>query len=633
MVFAVVGNPDQRRFRGRGTALAGMTLAGLIALVWALSYGTQPGTLDRIGPVFLWALPVAKMVFNVAAAGAIGALVLIVFGLSPGEPAGRKALRFAGYSAAVWAGAGCVVSVTNFQIIANLPLFAEGFAQEYFAFVGIVGPGESGAVSILIAAAVSVLSFLVKGTRTIALNAMLAFGGLIPLVLDSHAASGADHADNTGSVILHIGAAAVWLGGLLTLVWTKPSLSSDRLPIIVRRYSTLALLAFLILVSSGLFTAAADIASPAELNSPYGAIVLLKGVSLLMLGIFGMLHRLRVIEGLERDPDRGGRRFTFLVVAELTVMGAASGLAAALARTEPPTSAETVATDTSVPAPELWSAVTQWQLDPVWSVLSAVGIFFYLAGVRRLRQAGGYWPAHRILLWVTGVALLFTVTNGGLHVYQGYLFSAHVLTQMLLIGVVPVFLVVAAPVKLALTSIQPRADGSMGGLELARSVQSLNRACIDAPYVAVLILAGSLISFYYTPLLELSAAGQLGYIVMTVLALFSGCVFVSTVISPTTGEAQRWLHGRLGALAGAAILYAVYGNALISGASELQRPWNNSDVTFWDQTPLTGTEQGGLTMWIIGGATLITLAVIVIHRQNRTGSLTLAAQQSEASNA
>ncbi len=61
-------------------------------------------------------------------------------------------------------------------------------------------------------------------------------------------------------------------------------------------------------------------------------------------------------------------------------------------------------------------------------------------------------------LWLVGLALLFYVTNGGINVYEQYLFSAHMLAHMLLGMVIPLLLVPAAPITLALRAIQKR-DG------------------------------------------------------------------------------------------------------------------------------------------------------------------------------
>ena len=90
-------------------------------------------------------------------------------------------------------------------------------------------------------------------------------------------------------------------------------------------------------------------------------------------------------------------------------------------------------TDTRLP-PELTPTTwfTQWNLDLLWLLVCGFGIFFYLAGVRRLRRRGDRWPWYRTALWIAGMLLLFWVTNGPINVYEQYLFSVHMLGHMLL---------------------------------------------------------------------------------------------------------------------------------------------------------------------------------------------------------
>lgn len=599
----------------RGTAVAALTGAAVVTLVWAFIYGgsSEPGVMDRVGPSVLWSLPVAKLVFNLAAACTTGPLVLALFALAPQEPAHLKALRFAGCSAVVWAVAAGIFTVANFQLIANLPLSSDGFAPSFLSFVAGADPGRSGLMATGIAAVTAVLCFVVRRQSTVALTAALAFSGLIPLLLNSHAAGGADHADSTLSLFLHSGAAVVWLGGLAGLIWLRNSIPVERLGVVVRRYSTLALLSFIVLAVSGVLASWAALGSLAQVGTPYGVIVLAKSVTFLVLGIFGALHRLRAVRRLGTTDHRAARHFWFLVVVELAIMGAASGLAASLARTATPTSRGLAAPESLPPAPSLSNYLFQWELDPLWSVACAVGAFLYLSGVGRLHRSGVRWSVQRTVLWLTGILLLFYVTNGGVHVYQGYLFNAHVLTLMLLSAVVPLLLGLASPLSLAELVIRPRTDGSTGGLELVRALRRLIRAAAAAPYVPVLVLAGTLVAFYYTPLLEYAAQSQLGYGLTTMLALLSGCLFAAALTGTSTGVS---LPVRLGAVAGTALLYGVYGQALSMQAAGMEEPWEAVVSRPWGFLPFAESAAAGPIMWIVGGGALAVTALLVLSRRN-----------------
>ncbi|SDI82796.1 putative copper resistance protein D [Arthrobacter subterraneus] len=602
----------------RGAAVAALAVAAVLALIWAFIYGgsAELGVLDRVGPTVLWLLLAAKLVFNLAAACTAGPLVLALFVVAPDEPAHRQALRFAGYSALVWALAAGVFAVANFQVIANMPLVSDGFVPALFAFLIDEDPGRSGLMATGIAATTALLCFVVRRQSAVALTAALAFSGLIPLVLNSHAAGGADHADSTMSLYLHSAAAVVWLGGLAGLLWLRPSLEPGRLGTVVRRYSTLALLSFIVLAVSGVLAAWVAIGSLTQIGTPYGVIVLFKSAAFTILGIFGALHRLWVIRRLDSVPPRAARYFWSLVVVELAVMGTASGLAASLARTETPTSLGLAASQDPPPAPTLGNVLSQWELDPLWSVVCAVGVFTYLAGVRRTRKAGRRWPASRTVLWLTGMVLLFLVTNGGTHVYQGYLFNAHVVTQMLLTAVVPLFLVMAAPLTLAELTIRPRTDGSTGCLEMTRSIlRPVLKMTAATPYLPVLLLAGTLVVFYYSPLLGYAALSQLGYGIVTLLALSSGCLYMAALTAVPAPGQQLQLTVRLGAVVGTALLFGVYGQAISAQATVLEQPWYTAVGRPWGQHPFIAPELAGTIMWVIAGGALATAALIIVLRR------------------
>jgi putative copper resistance protein D len=603
-------------------AWSALLAAGMLALVWAYTYGggADPGLLDRTGPAVTWGLPAAKLVLNLGSAGTIGALVLVLFVLPHGGSAYEPALQCAGWSAAVWAWGAAVHTYASFLLLANRAPSAV-FEEEFLAFITRIDAGRAGVLTTLIAVAVAISCFQLRGPRILAATAVAAFAGLLPLVMKSHAAGGTDHADSTTAVLLHAAAAAVWLGGLLTLVVLRRVLPDGQLGVTVRRYSTLALISYITLVVSGSLGALARISTVQALLSPYGSIVLAKGGVFIILGLFGMLHRRWSLNRIKKNPGRGGRHFAALAVVELAVMGAASGMAVALARTEPPQAAASGELTAVLPGPGLLEYLSRWALDPLWSLLCGFAVFAYLAGVRRLRAEGRSWPAYRTVLWLAGLAVLFMVTNGGMHVYQGYLFNAHVLTQMMLTAVVPVLLVPAAPLTLAKLTVTARTDTSTGVKEfLERSVQPVLATLRRDPSLTIFVLAASLFTTYYTPLLEWAALGQIGYSLMSLLALLSGCLATAALTGtpdPGTGSAAG---KRLPALAGMAGLYAFGGWKLIEQAPAMELPWYTSVGGPWGLSPAAAADLGGPMMWSIAAVTLAIITAMVLRRDPDPGN-------------
>jgi putative copper export protein len=141
--------------------------------------------------------------------------------------------------------------------------------------------------------------------------------------------------------IVHLGAASVWLGGLLLLVLAPdaPTDGSDEWDFggLLRAVSGAALLSVVLIMASGVVQSIQFVGDfAAYTGTPYGRGILGKWAGLIVLVGFGALHRIRLIPAFERDGDtRGLRR---IVRLETIVMLAVVLLAAWLARVSPPAS-------------------------------------------------------------------------------------------------------------------------------------------------------------------------------------------------------------------------------------------------------------------------------------------------------
>ncbi|MFX5522298.1 copper resistance protein CopD, partial [Acinetobacter baumannii] len=74
---------------------------------------------------------------------------------------------------------------------------------------------------------------------------------LIPMGTQGHAGTEASHTAAVTSLVLHILAAAVWLGGLILLVVVRPAMTRPQLQTAMLRYSSIALVAFVVVAISG----------------------------------------------------------------------------------------------------------------------------------------------------------------------------------------------------------------------------------------------------------------------------------------------------------------------------------------------------------------------------------------------
>ena len=575
-------------------------------------------------------LPVAKLLVNLGGAGAIGALVLACFALDPARPEFTRALDVAAAAAAVWTVAAGFTGFYTFLTVLSQPItFDDAFGNVLAQFLTESEIGQAWLSTTLVAAAVTVLCFAVRNVTMLAFVTAFAAIGLLPMTLQGHRGGTADHDAASSALFLHVLFAAVWLGGLLTLALIRNTLEHGRLAMVLHRYSSLALVCFLVVAASGYLSAEIRVGTLDNLLAPYGILVLVKTASLLSLGLFGAVHRQFVIARIQRPGARESRWFWWVVAAELGFMGLASGVAAALAKTPTPvpenlpaeasTPAE-ILTGRALPPPvSLENYLTLWNFDLIWILACAFGIFFYVAAVVRLRRRGDAWPWYRTALWTTGMLVLFYITNGGVNVYERYLFSSHMLAHMVLGMMIPVLLVPGAPITLALRSIRKRSDGSRGPREwLLLAVHSPVFTVLGNPLVAAVLFAASLWAFYYTPLFSWATTNHVGHEWMIVHFLATGYLFVQSLIGIDPSPARPPYPIRLIILLAAMAFHAFFGLALMGGTGLLLADWYGAMGWTTGVSALADQQAGGGIAWSVGEIPTVALAIVVVFMWSRS---------------
>lgn len=619
----------------RVLAPAALLFAAFLALTVGLMIGgaaaprevLDPGAFVRLG------LPVSRMLVNLSAAGLLGALVFAIWVLAKQRSEYAVALDFAAASAAVLTVSSLATLLFTFVEIAGVtPLDGDMFGAALAQFVTEIEIGRLWLLVVIFAALTTVMAFALRDQRALLLVITAAVVTVVPLAQQGHASGASGHNAAVTALTVHLLAVAVWLGGLMTLVVLQRTVDRPRLQVITSRYSTLALLAFVGVASSGIVSSTLRLASWSDLFSTgYGWIVTAKVVSLTLLGLIGWTQRKRFIERISVPSGAGARVFWMIVVLELAVMGLASGLAAALGRTETPvpqtevaqadrvTPAEWLTGDPLPPEISTLSLFTEWKFDLAWALVAAFGIFFYLAGVARLRRRGDRWPLLRTVLWVSGMVVLFYATNGVLNVYEQYLFSVHMLAHMVLSMVIPTLLVLGAPVTLALRTIDKRRDGSWGTREwIMWALHTPYAKFITHPLVAAVIFIGSLWLFYYSPLLRWSAMDHLGHQWMIVHFLFSGYLFVLTLVGIDPIPYRYPYPIRLMTLLATMASHAFFGISVMGSPNLFVPDWYGAMGRTWGLEPLADQSLGGGIAWAIGEIPTLVLAIIVAIEWNRS---------------
>ncbi|MGC5167058.1 cytochrome c oxidase assembly protein [Luteimicrobium sp. DT211] len=609
-----------------GAVLAAAVPLGLVALLVALSFtGALQGVsvLDA-GPVVDVGLPVARTLQDGAAALTIGFLVLAATAI-PGARSGSRtigrsqwvATRWAVRAGVVWLVALLANLVLEAADIMGVPLTSPGFAHQVVFLALHVELGQTLLVSSTLVALALVVLLASRRTTAVAIATALALGALLPLALGGHAAGSAEHGNAVNALAVHLLGVTVWLGGLVALILLRGTLGRS-LPVVARRYSTLAGIAFVAVAASGVVNAWLRLQSPADLvTTAYGALILVKVLALTALGVAGWQQRRRALPALD-DGHRGA--FLRLALVESLVMAVTLGVSVALSRSAPPVAQNPISGDArhellGFPYPPHVTPLrmlTEFHLDWAFAALALAMAGLYVAAVVRLRRRGDSWSTGRTAAWLLGCLLLLYCTSGGPAVYGSVQFSTHMILHMGLMMFVPLPLVLGAPVLLALRVLPSRGDHSRGPREwILLGVHSWYARLLARPAVAGVIFAGSLVAFYFTGWFQAALFDHPVHVLMQVHFLLSGYLFFWLLVGADPGPARPEPPMRLVVLLITLTFHAFFGIALMSTDALIAADWWHAMGYTNDAALLADQHSAGGIAWGAGEFPTFIAAVIV----------------------
>lgn len=307
-----------RRPAGAPAGWAGVAL-GVAVLAAGATGGLGPDTvaLDL-------AATLTRAGADLAALTAVGAALAAV--LAPGRVPGSDRVL-------VGAAAGWLVLLVLDATVRGAVLAGRGLGAVRVGDVADYLTGPRAGAGLLVAGGAAVLlagCALARpaapghGTGPPAFALAVALTGLAATPVTGHAAASARAALAVPGVLVHVLAAALWVGGLGAMLVL--SRDGDALGVALPRFSRLAGWSVAALTVSGAAAATARLGSPVELvTTAYGALVLVK---------VGLLALAAALGALTRQRLRAGRIPVLAWAAvEVLVLAAAVGVAATLSRT------------------------------------------------------------------------------------------------------------------------------------------------------------------------------------------------------------------------------------------------------------------------------------------------------------
>lgn len=516
----------------------------------------------------------------------------------------RKINKFSGF----WSIANIFAALLTLQFVLGIS-FRELFSPNLIGtYLFSLAPARNFMLAAIFALGIATSCFLINSLNSVLRLFGFAIAAISIPLLNSHSASLGDHSLAITSSLVHGLAMSLWVGGLWAVV---PDVKANNARVI-SRFSVLAKTAFLLLVISGFAAAYARLDSFSDLwNSGYGRLVILK---------LALLTGIAIIAAKIRANYARGINVSKFVGVELLVMATAIGLGIALhgspiSRTalELPTAAEEIL-GFSFPAPPSYKELLLgWHPDWMLLGICLTAIWLYLAAIIRLRKQKISWPIARTFSFLLGILLIGWATSSGISRYAMISFTYHMVQHMMLSMLAPIFLVLGAPITLALRALPAAVEKNERNARLwiTSLLHSGYAKFITQPLFVLAIFTFSLYGMYFTPIFAILMSSHTGHLFMELHFLLSGTLFTFIVVGVDPAPRRVPHIARLLLVLVAISLHAFFAIAIMQSTSPLGEAWYGQVRPPWITVGLEDTKSGGGIAWAFGEIPSLILMVLV----------------------
>lgn len=618
-------------FSGAVAVFCGAVAAVTAALVVGLS-AAQALTLLGIpdpGAMTTYGLPAVRALADLAAALTVGSLVFAAFLVPPQgngllDAGGYRAVRMASNFALVWACCAALLAPLTVSETTGRPVGQIWRPAELWGAIGQIEVAQAWRTTVALALIVAIGARLALrwGWTPILLGVSILT--MLPLALTGHSSSGGSHDVATNSLILHLIAVAVWVGGLFAVL-AYALRGGVYTGLAARRFSLAATAAFVVIAVSGVINSWVRLPFSELFTSTYGRLVLVKVLALIVLGVLGWFQRRAALPALEANPRDRGALIRFAGV-EVLIFAATIGLAVGLGRTPPPPPAS-VPTPVEVELgydlagpPTVARILFDWRFDLIFGTLAIVLAALYLLGVRRLRKRGDAWPVGRTVAWLSACALLLITTSSGIGRYAPAMFSVHMMQHMSLSMLTPILFALGGAVTLALRALPPAGRGAPPGPRewVLQAVHNPVARVLTQPIVASVIFVVGFYALYMGGIYDSIVDSHAAHLFMNLHFLISGYLFYWVVIGIDPKPRQVEPLTKLGMVFGSLPFHAFFGVALMSMSTVMGGWFFRSLGLDWHTDLLGDQRTGGSLAWASGEVPLVVVMLALLIQWSRS---------------
>ncbi len=444
---------------------------------------------------------------------------------------------------------------------------------------------------VIISTLLLVLAYSLKKTGGAVLGFLLSLSALIAPIFQSHSSQAGSHGLAIGSLIIHVIALTCWVGSVASLIFMKNEIRKFAL----NRISAIATWSVAAVVVSGAISSLLRLGLTSDWLTPYGYLIITK---IVLLGVVAV-----VAPKIRRELK------TMYIKFEIALLVIVVGIGAILSRFTPIVESELgydrvrELVGVAMPPEPNWQRLFfEYEADALMLGILVFATALYIKGVVLLSRRGVKWPIGRTLSFAFGISLLDYSTSGGLGLYGIFSFQYHMIAHMVLSMIAPIFLVLSAPITLALRTLPQGRNSDERGIRgwFISILHSKFSMIWTHPIVVLAIFDGSLFALYFTSLFGDLMSSHFGHLVMNLHFIGAGLLFFFVIVGVDPNPRRTHHLVRMVILLAAMSIHAFFSVALMSSRTLIDGGYYELLARPWATDLLADQRAGASFGWAMG---------------------------------
>jgi cytochrome c oxidase assembly factor CtaG len=431
----------------------------------------------------------------------------------------------------------------------------------------------------------------IKKTGSTFLAYLFSIAALIAPIFQSHSSQAGSHGLAIGSLIIHVIALSSWVGAVASLMFMENEVRKFALS----RVSVIATWSVVTVVVSGAISSLLRLGLSDAWLTTYGLLIIGKIALSSLVAILAM----RIRRNLKSN----------LINFEILILALIIGIGATLSRFTPIVESELgydrvrELVGVAMPAEPNWQRLFfEYEADALMLGILVFATALYIKGVVILSRRKIKWPVGRTISFAFGISLLDYSTSGGLGLYGIFSFQYHMIAHMVLSMIAPIFIVLSAPITLALRTLPQGRNSEERGVRgwFISILHSKVSTIWTHPIVVLAIFDGSLFALYFTSLFGDLMSSHFGHLLMNLHFIGAGLLFFFVIVGVDPNPRRTHHLVRMVILLAAMSIHAFFSVALMSSRTLIDGGYYELLARPWATDLLADQRAGASFGWAMG---------------------------------